>query len=61
MDKSHMIAKFHRTGLVICSHLRKGKSHLIAEYIWYAVRSESLWQNSPGADQIFDFSNAYLY
>ena len=33
----HIIAKFHRTDLVICSHSREGKPCLIAEKIWYTV------------------------
>ena len=25
-DKTHIVAKFHRTDIVICSHFRKGKT-----------------------------------
>ena len=32
--KTHMITKFHETDLLICSHSRMGKPHLLAEEIW---------------------------
>ena len=33
--KTPIVAKFHGTDLVICSHFREGKPHLIAEEIRY--------------------------
>ena len=39
--KTSIIAKFHRTDLVICSHSREGKTPSYSRIIRYEVNSQS--------------------